>query len=361
MRIAVLAPPWISIPPEGYGGIERVLKLLVDELVTMGHDVTLFASGSCHTKASVRTYLEEPPTEHMGETIYDAYHVGQAFREIARGGFDVVHDHSGFLGPAFAGLIETPLVHTLHGPFITATTAFYSAFRDSCFYVAISDNQMRAFPHLNYLGVVYNAVDMDENRYLGTKDDYLTCVSRICEDKGTVNAVRLAREHGMRIVLAGKIDPGRDQEYFDREVLPYVDGEKVIYAGEVSQEEKMRIVSRARAFIFPIQWDEPFGLVMVESLACGTPVLATRCGAVPEVVEHGVTGFLADSPEGLVPYLDRIDELDPLTCRKKAEERFSPHVMAQSYLEIYEQAIMAYGVSTRREVALSRRRARCKP
>ncbi len=361
MRIAVIAPPWIPIPPEGYGGIERVLKLLVDELVVMGHDVTLFAAGSCHTKASLCAFLDEAPTEHMGETLYDALHVGQAFREIARGGFDVVHDHSGFLGPAFAGLIEVPLVHTLHGPFTPDTKIFYSAFKDSCFYVAISSNQMMSCPQLNYLGVVPNAVDLDKHRYLGVKDDYLVCVSRICEDKGTVNAIGLAREHGMRIVLAGKIDPGRDQEYFNKYLLPHIDGEQVIYAGEVSQGEKVRIVSHARAFIFPIQWDEPFGLVMVESLACGTPVLATSCGAVPEVVEHGVTGFLADSPEGLAPYLDRIDELDPLICRRKAEERFSPQIMAQSYLEIYEQAIMAYGVSPRSEVALSQRRARRKP
>jgi glycosyltransferase involved in cell wall biosynthesis len=364
MRIAVIAPPWIPVPPLGYGGIERVLKLLVDELVAQGHEVTLFAAGPCDTEAEVCKFLDEAPTDKMGHTLYDAYHVGQAFREIFRGGFDIVHDHSGFLGPAFAGLLETPLVHTLHGPFLPEIVEFYTAFKDSCFYVAISNNQMMSCPNLNYLGVVHNAVDIEEHRYLGVKEDYLACVSRICEDKGTVNAVRLARGSGMRLVLAGKIDPGRDREYFEKHVFPHVDGDRVIYAGEVSQEEKVRIISRARAFLFPIQWDEPFGLVMAEALACGTPVLATRWGAVPEVVEHGLTGFLADTPEELAPYLKRIDELDPLTCRRRAEERFSPRVMAEGYVELFEQALETSGVSLQspsRDAALSRRRARRKP
>ena len=339
MRVAMIAPVWIAIPPDGYGGIERVLALLVDELVRAGHDVTLFAAGPRHTSAKQVTSMEEPPTRHMGETLFDAYHVGQALRDIATGEYDVVHDHAGFLVPAFARLIPQPVVHTLHGPFTRATRMFYEAFRDDCYYVAISRRQMEGCPDLNYLGVVPNAVDIREHRYSGEKDDYLVCVGRICEDKGTGPAVRLALAAGLRILLAGKIDGGRDAEYFEACVKPLLDGERAVYLGEVSQEEKVRLVSRARAFLFPIQWEEPFGLVMAEALACGTPVLATRRGAVPEVVEHGVTGFLADSPAGLAPYLERIDELDPLACRRAAEERFSPGVMARAYEEVYRQAM----------------------
>lgn len=338
MRIAVIAPVWIPIPPDGYGGIERVLKLLVDELVIAGQEVTLFAAGPCSTLARQVIYMEEAPTAHMGETLYDAYHVGRACRDIAAGDFDVVHDHSGFLGPAFASLVPRPVVHTLHGPFIPETCMFYEAFRDDCYYVAISRRQMECGPDLNYLGVVPNAVDIEEHRYGGEKDDYLVYVSRICEAKGTEQAVHLARQTGHRILLAGKIDPGRDREYFETRIRPLLDGKRADYLGEIPQEEKVRLVSRARAFIFPIQWEEPFGLVMVEALACGTPVLATRWGAAPEVVEHGVTGFLADSLEELAPYIDRVDELRPEDCRRVAEERFSPRVMAASYLEIYERA-----------------------
>ena len=339
MRIAMIAPVWIPIPPEGYGGIERVIALLVDGLTREGHDVTLFAAGPCRTTAGQVTSMQEPPTQHMGETLFDAYHVGQAYRDIAGGEYDVVHDHAGFLGPAFASLIPQPVVHTLHGPFTNDTRMFYEAFKDDCYYVAISQRQRECGPALNYLGVVPNAVDMEEHSYEGVKEDYLVCVSRICEAKGTEQAVLLAMEKGKRILLAGKIDAGSDQEYFDRCIRPHIDGERVVYLGEVSSQEKVRALQRARAFIFPVQWEEPFGLVMVEAMACGTPVLATRWGAVPEVVEHGVTGFLAETPDGLLEFIDRLDELDPLVCRRKAEERFSPEVMAASYLDIYRRAL----------------------
>ncbi len=339
MRIAMIAPVWIPIPPEGYGGIERMLKLLVDELVAMGEEVTLFAAGPSRTRARQRITIEEAPTKHMGETLFDAYHVGKAYRDVAAGEYDIVHDHAGLLGTAFARLLPLPVVHTLHGPFTRDSRTFYEAFKDDCYYVAISSRQMEGCPGLRYLGVVANAVDIEEHRFQAEKEDYLVCVSRICEAKGTEHAVRLALQTGNRILLAGKIDPGRDREYFESRVEPLLDGERADYLGEVSQKEKVRLVAGARAFLFPIQWEEPFGLVMVEAMACGTPVLATRLGAVPEVVEHGVTGFLADSPEELAPYIGRIDELDPLACRLAAEKRFSPRVMAESYLDVYRRAL----------------------
>lgn len=339
MKIAVIAPVWIPIPPEGYGGIERVIKLLVDELVEMGEEVTLFASGGSRTLARQVIYFKEAPTQHMGDVIFDSIHVGKAYRDIALGDYDVIHDHAGFLGPAFARLMPQPVVHTLHGPFIPDITMFYEAFSNDCYYVAISKRQQEMGPELNYLGVVPNAVDMEEQRYLGEKDDYLVNLGRICEAKGTEKAVIMAKEKGRRIILAGKIDQGCDMEYFETRIRPHVDGKRVVYLGEVTQEEKVTILSRAQAFLFPIQWEEPFGLVMAESLAYGTPVLATRFGAAPEIIEHGVTGFLADTPEELALYVDRVDELDPLICRREAEKRFSPHAMAQSYLEIYRRAI----------------------
>ena len=339
MRIAMIAPVWIPIPPEGYGGIERVIALLVDELTKEGHDVTLFAAGPSRTTARQVIYLEEAPTEHMGETLFDACHVGQAYRDIADREYDVVHDHAGFLGPAFAGLIPQPVVHTLHGPFTNDTRMFYETFKDDCYYVAISHRQMECGPDLNYMGIVPNAVDTAGHVFRDEKEDYLVCVSRICEAKGTEQAVLLAKEAGKRIILAGKIDPGLDREYFETRVKPLLDGDRAVYAGEVSQDEKVRLVSRARAFLFPIQWEEPFGLVMVEALACGTPVLATRMGAASEVVEHGVTGFLADSTEELLQYIDRIDELDHQVCRSKVEERFGPAAMAAAYIEVYRRAM----------------------
>ncbi len=343
MRIAMIAPVWIPIPPDGYGGIERVISLLVDELVNAGEEVTLFAAGPARTSARQITSLEEAPAQRMGETLFDAYHVGQAFHDVAADGFDMLHDHSGFLGPAFAALMPVPVVHTLHGPFTTDTRMLYGAFRDDCYYVAISRRQMECGPGLNYLGVVANAVDIEEHGFQGEKEDYLAYVSRICEMKGTEEAVLLALRKGCRILLAGKIDAGRDREYFERRVRPHLDGKRAAYLGEVDSREKVRLLQGARAFIFPIQWEEPFGLVMAEALACGTPVLATRWGAAPEVVEHGVTGFIADTPQELLAYIDRIDEIDPMACRRSAEERFSPRVMAAGYMDCYRRAREDFG------------------
>ncbi len=339
MRIAMIAPVWIPVPPEGYGGIERMLKLLVDELVEMGQEVTLFAAGPSRTRAHQVITYEEAPTSHMGETLFDARHVGLAFREIRKGGFDLVHDHSGFIPTAFAGLLPVPLVHTLHGPFEPQVKAFYETFAQDAHYVTISRYQQTRCPGLNYAGVVYNAVDLEEHSPIGEKEDYLVYISRLCEDKGAHHAVRIARDTGHRLILAGKIDPGKDREFFEREIEPWLDGERIFYEGEVPQRRKTELMARARAFLFPIQWEEPFGLVMAEALACGTPVLTTRWGAAPEVVEHGKTGFVADAPDELPALLERIGEIDPAVCRAEAERRFSPRAMALGYLEVYRRVL----------------------
>jgi glycosyltransferase involved in cell wall biosynthesis len=316
-----------------------MLKLLVDELVESGVEVTLFTVGQSRTRARQVSFLQEAPTAHMGETLYDALHAGLAFREICRGGFDLVHDHSGFIPVAFAGRLSVPLVHTLHGPFEPPVRMFYEAFAFDAHYVTISRYQQTRCPGLNYAGVVYNAVDLQEHRPLGDKEDYIVYVSRLCEDKGAHHAVRIARELGRKIVLAGKIDPGRDREFFRREIEPHLDGDKVIYEGEVPQSRKAELMARARAFLFPIQWEEPFGLVMAEALACGTPVVTTRWGAAPEVVEHGKTGFVAESMQEVPSLLERIDEIDPAVCRAEAERRFSPRAMALGYLDIYRKVL----------------------
>jgi glycosyltransferase involved in cell wall biosynthesis len=339
LQIAMIAPVWIPIPPEGYGGIERMLKLLVDELVDMGIEVTLYAAGGSNTKAEQVVFFEQAPTTHMGEALYDCYHTGQAFKHIMRRDFDLVHDHAGFVGVAFASFLPIPMVHTLHGPFEPQVKNYYAGFSQDVYYVTISRFQQECFPPLNYAGVVHNAVDMEEHHPDGDKEDYLVYLSRICEAKGTHNAVRIARENGYRLIMAGKIDAGRDQEFFQREIEPYVDGENIVFLGEIPQEEKLRLLARARCFLFPIQWEEPFGLVMVEAMACGTPVVTTRWGSTPEVVEHGKTGFLADSLEDIPGYLKRVDEIDPAVCREEAVRRFSPRTMAEEYLRIYEQVL----------------------
>lgn len=336
----MLSPPWISVPPRGYGGIEWVVHLLSEELVARGHDVTLFATGDSHTSADLRHVFEEGPTALMHQTRPDAMHAGTAFRHIveeARAGrpYDLVHDHTAWLGVAFAKTVEAPLVHTIHGAFVEAKREFYGHFRDHAAFVTISRYQQRDFPDLRYAGCVPNAIEIDAFPFRETKEDYLLSLGRIARDKAQGVAVRVAKAVGIPLVLAGKIDPGDDTAYFEEAVLPHVDGDLIRFEGEVPDERKRELLAGARALLFPIEWPEPFGLVTIEALACGTPVIATPRGAVPEIVTHGETGFIVSSEDGMAEAIKRADEISPERCREEAERRFSPAVMTRGYESIY--------------------------
>ncbi|RJQ52614.1 MAG: glycosyltransferase family 4 protein [Actinobacteria bacterium] len=333
MRIAQLAPPWIQVPPSNYGGIEWVVALLCDELVRRGHDVTLFATGDSRTKAHLRYVFDLGQTEKMGECLPDAMHVSAAFQSA--GEFDLIHDHSGFLGVAFSSFIETPVLHTLHGAFTSDVTKFYTAFAESCYYNAISEYQRGCCPSLRYVDTVYNAIDVEDYPFSNEKEGFALMISRISPDKGTHLAIKVAQEAGIRLVLAGKIDSGVDQRYFESMVEPGIDGDRVRFVGEVTESEKRQLMSSASCFLFPIQWPEPFGLVMAEAMAAGTPVVAIRNGSVPEVVRDGKTGFVVDTPEEMVPKIAELGEIDPRECRSHVERNFSPSKMAEAYERNY--------------------------
>lgn len=337
MRIAQLAPPWIQVPPNSYGGIEWVVALLCDELIAKGHSVTLFASGDSLTGADLRFVHETAQTEKMGETLPDVMHVGLALQSA--GEFDIIHDHSGFAAVAFSHLIETPMLHTLHGPFQPDTKEFYGYFAWDCFYNAISDYQRACMPTLNYVDTVHNAVDINGARFSADKEDFALMLGRITPDKGTHLACEVARRAGIKLMLAGKVDPGRDERYFQEEVAPLLDGPRIQYLGEVDLETKRELMARAMCFLFPIQWPEPFGLVMAEAMAAGTPVIATRNGAVPEVVVDGVTGYVVDDVEEMIAKVGDIDRIDPSACRKHVESNFSPKKMAAGYERNYEMIL----------------------
>lgn len=344
MRIAVISPPWIPVPPQGYGGIEWVVHLLSEELVRRGHHVTLFATGDSDSSADLRYVHPEAHPARMHDGFLDAMHVGQAFREITdlpeRGEpYDVVHDHTAWLGVAFARQLPVPVVHTIHGAFTEDNRRFYSQFRDHAHLVTVSEYQQRDFPEIGYAGAVPNAVDVASFPYRTHKDDYLLCLGRVARDKGQAVAIEVAREAGIPLVLAGKVDPGDSTDYFQQDVLPHVDGDQVLFKGEVPDSHKRELLAGARGLLFPIQWPEPFGIVMIEAMATGTPVVALHNGAVPEVVEHGETGFICESPKEMVEALSRLEEVSPERCRLEAERRFSPEVMTGRYLEIYERVV----------------------
>jgi glycosyltransferase involved in cell wall biosynthesis len=336
MRIAVLSPVWFAVPPSGYGGIEWVVSLLADGLVEAGHEVTLFASGDSRTKAELVAVFETAPSELIGKSLPELHHALDCFARA--GEFDVVNDHSGPLAVALGGLVETPVVHTVHGPLTGEPGLVYERLGQvapSVGLISISLNQRRPKPELNWAGNCPNALDLQLYPCKPHRGEYLLYLGRMSPEKGAHRAIAVAMETGLPLKLAGKKQDPREIRYFEELVRPHlVDG--IEYLGEVSHGEKVELLQNARATLFPIEWEEPFGLVMIESMACGTPVIATRYGAVPEVIEDGVSGIIVDDYREMPAALERADALDPLECRRYVEERFGPQRMVRDYLDVYE-------------------------
>lgn len=347
LHIAQLAPPWIPIPPPGYGGIEFVLQLLCEAQVEQGHDVELFCAPGSHSRAKVHTLLDSPHPENIGVALFEADHVARAFERIeeaARDGnpFDVIHDHSGYTALAMADRIDLPLVHTVHGPFDDGTKPYYAVQGRKGSLVCISKAQAGQAPHgANVRSVVYNPIDIDSWPMGYEKQDYLLWLGRIVPEKGPHRAINVARMTGRPLVLAGNVQP-RYERFFATQVQPHIDGDQIRYVGEVGGARKQRLFADAFAFLMPIRWPEPFGLVMVESLAAGTPVLAFGHGAAPEIVEHGVNGFLVQDEEEMAAAVERCGDIDPLACRRSAE-RFAPDRVAGGYETVYREALAGAG------------------
>jgi len=343
MRIAMVAPVWVAVPPDGYGGIEVVVSLLTEELVARGHDVTLFASGGSRTKATLRSVFDEPPTDRLWEIEPEASHVGAAYRAIAQEyadeqAFDIVHEHTDYLGAAFAATLATPVLHTVHFQVEEPRASFLRRFADSVYLAAISDYQRTAAPELPWAGRVYNAIDTEAFDLRIEKDGFLLCIGRICERKGQDIAVQVAKRAGRQLILAGRVHP-KEREFFAERVLPHIDGHQIVFEGEVPNDRKRELMAGASALLLPIREPEPFGLVMVEALASGTPVIAAPLGAVKEIVADGVTGFLSGSVKGMAAAVDRVGEIDPQRCRAEAVERFDPRAMADGYEQLYQTVL----------------------
>jgi glycosyltransferase involved in cell wall biosynthesis len=339
LRIAMLAPPWISVPAPGYGGVESVVSTLTEALVRRGHDVTLFCAPGSASRATVVTLLEASHPGEIERSLFEADHVGQAFDRIdlAAGGdrFDVVHDHCGFTGLAMAGRIDTPLVHTMHGPFTAETAAFYARHGHKAALVGISRAQLAsAPPGLRPIGSIPNPIDLRAWPLEERKGDYVLWVGRMTPEKGPQRAIAAARAIDVPLVLAGVIQPGQ-QAFFDREIAPHIDGTRVRFAGEVGGAAKRSLFARARGLLMPIRWNEPFGMVMVEALACGTPVIAFPEGAARDLVIDGKTGFLVDDERSMADAIGHLPRIDPRTCRAWVGEHCDGEVVAAAYEATY--------------------------
>jgi glycosyltransferase involved in cell wall biosynthesis len=337
MKVAILAPPWIPVPPRGYGGIEQVLALLAAELTARGNEVTLFAAPGTRSRAEVLSPLEGPHPDEIEISLYEVDHVASAFARIdeTEPSFDVVHDNCGFTAFAFADRLDTPMVHTLHGPFTDETSAFYARHGYKAPAVALSRYQAEQAPgELEVVAVIGNPIVVDDFPFRAEKDDYLLWIGRMNEDKGPNRAIAAALEAGVPLVLRGPVQPGQE-EFFASEVEPHIDDDRVRYVGEVG-EEKLDLYAGARAFLMPIRWPEPFGLVMTEAMACGTPVIAFPEGSASELVLDGETGFVAGDEHEMAAAVGRVDEIDPERCRASARERFDVSAVAEAYERAYE-------------------------
>jgi glycosyltransferase involved in cell wall biosynthesis len=338
LRVAIVAPPWYEIPPGAYGGIEWMCYWLVEGLNARGHDVTLVGVGDTETSARfVRTY-REAPSDRVGESFPEVVHAAAVGDALRGRDFDVVHDNS-LAGPLLAYGRSEPTVVTAHGPVDGEIGRLYRLIAQVARLVAISDAQQRLAPDLAWLGTIHNAIPIEDYPFSVDKEDFAVWLGRMNPDKAPHLAIDAAREAGLPILLAGKCTEPSERSYFEREIEPRLDGGRVEWLGEADTERKKDLLVRARCFVFPIQWEEPFGIVMVEAMACGTPVVALRAGSVPEVVVPGETGFICDDPADLPVAIDRVTEIDSHACRKRVEEEFGVDTMVARYERAYIRAV----------------------
>lgn len=340
MKIAEIAPPWLAVPPFGYGGIEWVVAALADGLVEHGHEVTLFATGDSQTKATLEyAFPEAPGPRHINSLWHDAVHSIRAFRNPGR--FDILHVHTPWSALAAGVASGVPVVHTLHGSFTPEMRRLYAEVAESVWFVPISGAQRRQMSGLRYTDVVYNGIDLELYPFSAKKDDYVLFVGRVAPEKGLRNAMLAAQEAGLRLVCALKIVSESERREWRMNVAPILSSEVEVHR-DISHEEKVRLMEGARALLFPIDWEEPFGMVMTEAMACGTPVIATPRGSVPEVVADGETGFVVPVEgysRAAAEQLRRIDEIDPDACRARVRERFSKEAMVTAYERVFEQVL----------------------
>src|SRR3954467_11934775 len=345
LRIAMLAPPWIPIPPPGYGGIEFVVALLTDALVDRGHDVELFCAPGSHSKAKVRPLLEAAHPEAIERSLFEADHVGRALDEFDAAAddgrpFDLIHNHCGYTPLAVANRLTLPVVHTVHGPFDKDAKPFYAAHGSKGHLVCISRSQASMAPETaNVAAVVFNPIDVEAWPVGRNKEDYLLWLGRFVPEKGPQRAITVAKESNRPLLLAGTVQPGYER-FFATEIEPHIDGQNIRFVGEVGGARKQQLFAESFAFLMPIRGPEPFGMVMVEALAAGTPVLAFDQGAAPEIVEHGRNGFLVNDEDAMAAMVERVGEIDPERCRASAR-RFAPDRVAAGYEAVYERVVEA--------------------
>jgi glycosyltransferase involved in cell wall biosynthesis len=335
MRIAQIAPLFEAVPPACYGGTERVVSFLTEELIRLGHEVTLFATADSKTAARLVPCCEQPLRANPTSVASIPHHILQLERvRCMAANFDVLHFHTDLLHYPLTRLLRVPQVTTLHGRLdLSDLRPLFHEFEDLPV-ISISDAQRLPFPHLNWKATIYHGLPLDMFQPVSAAGDYLLFLGRIAPEKGPTRAIQIARRAGRKLIIAAKVDPS-DRDYYEAKVRPLIDGRNVEFVGEIGDHDKQELVGHAFALLFPIEWPEPFGIVLIEALACGTPVIAWPHGSVPEIIEHGRTGFLVTSIDKAVAALEQIGTLDRALIRQLFESRFTARRMAEEYVLTY--------------------------
>lgn len=360
LKIAQIVPPWLSVPPKKYGGTELIASHLTEELIKRGHKVTLFASGDSVTKAGLISTCPKSLYEQgipWTDAFYPLLHASVAFEKAEN--FDIIHNHFHYFGLAFSSLVKTPVVTTYHGDFATAEKN--PAKRQILertkknYFVSISDSQRKFTKvNLNFVATVYNGIDLSKFEFGAKSQNYLVWLGRITEKKGLVEAIRAAKKAKIVLKIAAKVDKNHlpDVEFYEKKVKPLIDGKQIQYLGEVNSIRRNSLLKNSLALLNPIKWNEPFGLVMPEAMACGTPVIAFRNGSVPEIIKDGKTGFVVSqfdekgklNIKGLVESIKKINQIDRRECRRQAEENFTVKKMVDGYEEVYYKILKKKGI-----------------
>lgn len=334
MRIAMLSPIAWRTPPRHYGPWEFVVSNLTEELVKRGIDVTLFATADSITSAKLvsvapRGYEEDGS---LIPKVYECLHISEVFERADQ--FDIIHNHFDFLPLTYSQMTDTPVLTTIHGFSSTGILPVYKKYNGRVYYVAISEADKN--PELDYIATIYHGIPVERYRFFEDHGEYLLFFGRIHNDKGTYEAIEIAKRAGMRLIIAGIV---QDREYFENYVKPHIDGERIVYIGSVGPEGKDEVLGKAYALIHPINFNEPFGLSVIEAMACGTPVVALSKGSMSELIRHGETGFLAKNIDEMVSFLKDVRGIEREKCRRWVEERFRVERMAEEYIRVYEKIL----------------------
>lgn len=338
MRIAQIAPLQVAVPPRGYGGTERVVYALTEALVHLGHEVTLFATGDSHTSARLVSTLERA-INFDPEMDAAAYHIGMLEDVYSDAGrFDVIHSHLDYLTLPFARRSATPTVLTLHGDLATLNAQRAYPRYPNANYVSISNAQRASLPNLHYVATIHHGVDVQSFPFVAEPGGYLAFVGRMSRDKRPDVAIEIALRAGIPLKLAAKLDH-HEMPYFNEVIRPLLNHPSIEWLGEIDEAAKRDLMAHAQALLVPIGWPEPFGMVFIEALACGTPVLTCPTGAAPELLEDGVTGYSSMEPETLAVAAQHISRISRRGCRAYAQLRFDTRMMASNYLNVYQQVL----------------------